>query len=88
MGKINSKNGEVVNVEATFLENVDLSNGDYVSTRPNEHFGLILPEAGKVKILTISGSIGIHDLPAGYNPIACKAVFDVGSVVRVFTAYY
>ena len=89
MGKTHNKKGEAINEEAIDLVNVDISTEDYTRRNELEHFGIILPEAGILKIETSGGSIGSFPLPAGYNPIACVKVFtDPGNTVTTFVAYY
>jgi hypothetical protein len=88
MGKIYAKNSDAANVEAIGLVNVNLDNGDYLSRSSDEHFGLILPAAASIKITTTDGSTGIFPLPAGWNPVAAKRVYQVGSEITQFVAYY
>jgi hypothetical protein len=89
MPKSHNKKNQPINEEAIDLVNVSLDSEDYPTRNALEHFGLILPEAGTIKIELVGGTIDLFALPAGYNPIACVRAFkDAGNTVNSFIAYY
>jgi hypothetical protein len=89
MATITNKKGRGINAEAIDLVNVNVSAEDYDTRSPAEHFGLILPVAGTLKIKMLDGGEDSFSLPAGYNPIAAvKVSNDPGNTITQFIAYY
>jgi len=85
---LSNRKNKIVKVEATDLENVDLTSGDWTPKKGETHAGLYINTAGNVKLTMLDGKTDTFPLGSGYHPICCTKIFKTGTTATGIIAYY